>query len=83
MLFDSTHFAVALKDNGIDKISLADNKEISFSELMLACMEKIRITGVNENNAMIAQQLILRMQWLQFEIQPVPNLSRSLPLHLK
>ncbi|KTD43134.1 hypothetical protein [Legionella parisiensis] len=78
MLFDSTHFAVALKDNGIDKISLADNIEISFSELMLACMEKIRITGVNENNAMIAQQLVLRMQWLQFEIQPVPNLSRSL-----
>lgn len=78
MLFDSTHFAVALKGNGIDQISLADNKEISFSEFILACMEKIRDAGMNENNAMIAQQLVLRMQWLQFEIQPDLNLSRSL-----
>ncbi|HHT0594215.1 TPA: hypothetical protein ACTXXA_002566 [Legionella anisa] len=78
MLFDSTHFAVALKGDGIDKVLLADNKEIGFSELMQVCMDKIRIAGVNEHNAMIAQQLVLRMQWLQFEIQPDLNLSRSL-----
>ncbi|MCL9684210.1 hypothetical protein [Legionella maioricensis] len=66
LLFDPTHFGVALTGGKkIDKIQLLD-EEISFHHLIMACVNKISQTGVTPENAIMAEQLALRMKQLQF-----------------
>ncbi|HHF0531043.1 TPA: hypothetical protein ACU9KK_003804, partial [Legionella anisa] len=41
--------------------------ELSFHELIIACMEHIATTGVNLSNAVMAEQLSLRLKKLQYD----------------
>jgi|GEM_PF-4877634 len=67
LLFDTTHFAVALQGSANFKIRL-NGGEISFAEFIQACMEKMDFAK-NPAYAMTSQQLTARVQWLQLQLE--------------
>ena len=75
-LFDATHFPAALLSE-IRAIQTSDGKSITFCELILACIENIALTGVNESNALMAEQLALRLKQLQFDCFNQPSLNEK------
>jgi hypothetical protein len=65
LLFDTLHFGVALtRQNDICKIQLND-KIVSFNDLISSAMQELTKVGVNPNNAIVAEQLALRVKMLE------------------
>src|SRR5262249_30596617 len=65
LLFDTLHFGVALtRGDEISKIQLKD-RTMSFHDIVNESMKKLSQTGVNQSNALMAEQLALRIKMLE------------------